>query len=87
MENNSFEVSAVDRHKTHCSQPGQAVYDADCNAGTAHTGDLLNGLHRHKSSGIALPTVEELHYAHYFLNRAAERRQEFSQAIVPHSSQ
>jgi hypothetical protein len=54
-------------------------------ADRAHNADQSKALHPdwRDSSGIALPTVEELHYAHHFLNRAVERRlKEFSPTRV-----
>ena len=76
MENNLFNVSTFNGHKNGGAQIEQVRYDADNNAGKKHDADKTNALHPdwRESSGIALPTVEELHYAHHFLNRAAERR-------------
>jgi len=78
LTNNSSDVPTVDHYKKDCAQSGGARFDADNDAGRAHDCDQSNALHPdwHESSGIALPTVEELNYAHHFLNRAAERRLE-----------
>jgi hypothetical protein len=69
------------------SKSGQALLDADNQAGRAHDSDQSKALHPdwRESSGIALPTVEELHYAHHFLIRAAERRlkQVFPASVPP----
>ena len=83
MKDKSFDVTVVDRYKAHWVQTGQARLDAQKDADRAHNSDQSKAVHPdwRESSGIALPTVEELHYAHYFLNRAVERHlKEFSPA-------
>jgi hypothetical protein len=69
------EILAVGRYKKDGAQVGQLRSDADNDTGRAHDADQSKVLHPdwRESSGIALPTVEELHYAHHFLSRAAER--------------
>ncbi len=76
MKDKSFDVTVVDRYKAHWVQTGQARLDAQKDADRAHNSDQSKAVHPdwRESSGIALPTVEELHYAHDFLNRAVERR-------------
>ena len=76
MINDSFDVPAPDQFERDGAPPGQARFDADSETGRAHGFDQSNPLHPDwlDSSGIALPTVDELHYAHHFLIRAAERR-------------
>jgi hypothetical protein len=76
LKNNSFGVRVVDQYKEHWVQSGQALSDAENDADRAHDSDQSKALHPdwRESSGIILPTVEELHYAHHFLNRAVERR-------------
>ena len=86
MTNNSSDVPAVDHYKKDCAPSGQARFEADSETGRAHDSDQSKPLHPdwRESSGIALPTVEELHYAHHFLNRVAERRlKEVPPASVP----
>jgi hypothetical protein len=75
LKNNSLDVPRVEQYKKIWAQSGHVVFNADNNAGRAHSSDQSKALHPdwRESSGIAVPTVEELHYAHYFLNRAAER--------------
>ena len=85
MKNNSFGVRVVDQYKEHWARSGQVRSDAENDANRAHGSDQSKALHLdwRESSGIVLPTVEELHYAHHFLNRAVERRlKEFSPASV-----
>lgn len=87
MTNNSFDVFAVVQPKTKSAQSGRAMFDDDSHAARAHESDQPKALPPdwRESSGIALPTVEELHYAHHFLIRAAERRlkEGFPVRLVP----
>jgi hypothetical protein len=86
LEDNSFNVSIVDQYERKWTHSRQVVFIAVDNAVRAHGSDQSKALHPdwRESSGIALPTVEELHYAHHFLDRLAERRlKEVSPARVP----
>jgi len=76
LTNNSFDVPAVDQHEREREPSGQALISADSETGGAHHSDQSKPLHSdwRELSGIALPTIEDLHYAHHFLIRAAERR-------------
>jgi hypothetical protein len=67
LKNDSFDVPAADQYERDRAQSGQVRFDDSDQSEPFHPD-------WRESSGIALPTVEELHYAHHFLIRAAERR-------------
>jgi len=85
LKNNSFDVPAVNQYERDWALSEQARSSADSNPGRAHDFHEWTTLHPdwRESSGIALPTVEELHYAHHFLIRAAKRR---LREVVPASA-
>ena len=75
MTNNSFDFP-IGRQLANDGAPSRrVVFKAGNHAARAHGSDQSKALHPdwRESSGIALPTVEDLHYAHYFLNRATDR--------------
>jgi len=76
VKSNSSHVPAADRFERERPPSGQALIGTETDASRAHESHRSRPLHPdwRESSGIALPTVEELHYAHHFLRRVAERR-------------